>query len=197
MKKTLSIILAASLVILLAATLLPATPVFAREATHFELVGTQYSFANGLVLIFATDGNVKGANTTVEVTINGKQVSLDCVVKNEEHQVVCHTAKDLGLSGGEEGTVNAFGQTFHFAAPKILVNEPSESTTSTINGICPSGELMHYVLKITFSTGSSLKLDGYFSDMSAVDAWVQQKTGDGWNFPVVDHQLEFVECVNK
>jgi hypothetical protein len=152
MKKTLSIILAACLVLVLAVTLFPATTAFAKEATELVLVDVRFSFANGLVLTFAANGKIDGYNLPSSVLINGKMVKMDCVVKNDQRTVVCHTTKDLGFAAGDSGSVTVFGQTMTFSAPKVLQNEP-ESEQSVV-GICPEGMFANYLVTFHYPGGS-------------------------------------------
>jgi hypothetical protein len=197
MKKIFSIVLTATIIMLLAAILLPASPILAKEATELKLVDVRFSFSNGLVLTFAANGKISSYNLPSTVLINGEMVHVDCVVKNDERTVVCHTTKDLGFEQGDSGYVTVFGQTMNFSAPKVLKNKPAtENSTET----CPAGTYpLYHILFIFIHNPDTLfstyvLIDG--SPFSSLDSFIEffkQLNADA-NDPIEIQSIENAGC---
>jgi hypothetical protein len=185
------ILLIVFLMTALLAAVIPVTKAVAGEATSFSLINVHYSFANGFVFIFSTDGRVAGHNLSSTVNINGNAVELDCVVKNDERLVVCHTTKDLGTKPGDTGVVTINGRTFYFSAPKVT-HEPVTAVIAT----CPTGQMAIYHLNATCSHGINVGYDFSVPSGVSMNDFLQQIL-DLWAFfgdPLTVNSVTFVRC---
>lgn len=194
-KKKLSVLLIVALSVALLIMAFPFSRVMAKEVTNITLVDVRFSFANGFVFIFSTNGRIGNANLPASVSINGDTFPLNCVVKNDENLIVCHTIKDMDTQPGDTGFITILGRTFIFAAPKVL-HVPPAKTSSSPSSLCPAGQSVIYHVDAICSHGMDVSFDVTISPSEDL-ATVLQEGQDQmvlWGDPFTINDVSFVGC---
>lgn len=186
-----AVLLAILLVAVLETLAIPFSGTVARQATSFDLVDVRYSFSNGFVFTFSTNGKVGKRNLPGSVSINGRTAHLDCVVDNSARRVLCHTTRDLGTETGDPGFVSVNGQSFAFFTPKVTQEPASidpaaacvgQSAIYLLDATCSHG--IDITDTITVPPGDSL------SDAVQVVLDIWASFGD----PLTVNSITFVMC---